>query len=84
MSEAVTLELGKLVGRQHAHDIVYVAAQTAFSEKLSFADLLCNDASVRKHLEPEQIYKLLEPKNYTGLCSSLAEEAVKRVQKYLD
>lgn len=84
MAEAVMLELGKLVGRQHAHDIVYVAAQTAFSEKLSFADLLCNDASVRKHLEPEQIHKLLEPKNYTGLCSSLAEEAVKRVQKYLD
>ena len=36
MAEAVMLELGKTIGRQHAHDVVYDAAQAAFVENKSF------------------------------------------------
>ena len=37
MAEAVMLELGKTIGRQHAHDVVYDAAQCAFVENKPFA-----------------------------------------------
>lgn len=30
MAEAVMLDLGKAIGRQHAHDVVYDAAQASF------------------------------------------------------
>ena len=33
MAEAVMLDLGAAIGRQHAHDIVYDAAQAAFVER---------------------------------------------------
>src|SRR6059058_1826766 len=36
MAEAVMLNLGKAIGRQHAHDVVYEAAQTAAVEGESF------------------------------------------------
>ena len=37
------LELGAAIGRQHAHDVVYDAAQAAFVEGKSFGDLLAAD-----------------------------------------
>src|SRR6195256_5636000 len=40
MAEAVMLDLGAAIGRQHAHDVVYDAAQEAFVEDRSFSDLL--------------------------------------------
>ena len=38
MAEAVMLQLGAVIGRQHAHDVVYDAAQSAFTENRSFGD----------------------------------------------
>ena len=51
MAEAVMLDLGKTIGRQHAHDVVYDAAQAAFVENKPFADLLAADPRVTAHLE---------------------------------
>src|ERR1700722_9482904 len=46
MAEAVMLKLGAVMGRQHAHDVVYGAAQAAFVEGQSFGDLLAADPRV--------------------------------------
>src|SRR5579864_6194614 len=51
MAEAVMLDLGKVIGRQHAHDVVYDAAMEAAAESRNeggkpFADLLAADARV--------------------------------------
>src|SRR5258708_11648073 len=50
MAEAVMLNLGAAIGRQHAHDVVYDAAQAAFVEGRSFAALLAPDTRVTPHL----------------------------------
>ncbi len=52
MAEAVMLNLGAAIGRQHAHDVVYDAAQAAFVDNRSFAELLAADPRVSDHLEP--------------------------------
>ena len=69
MAEAVMLDLGAAIGRQHAHDVVYDAAQAAFVEGKSFAELLAADQRVTAHLDPKAIGKLLDPTAYTGLCA---------------
>jgi adenylosuccinate lyase len=51
MAEAVMLDLGSAIGRQHAHDVVYDAAQAAFVENRSFRDLLAADPRVTAHLD---------------------------------
>src|ERR1700676_3263300 len=61
MAEAVMLNLGKTIGRQHAHDVVYDAAQAAFVEGKSFGMLLAADPRVTAHLTPPQIEALLDP-----------------------
>jgi adenylosuccinate lyase len=80
MAEAVMLNLGAAMGRQHAHDVVYDAAQAAFVEQRSFAELLAADPRVTTHLDQEAIAALLDPTAYTGLCAEMARDAAIRAR----
>jgi 3-carboxy-cis,cis-muconate cycloisomerase len=80
MAEAVMLDLGAAIGRQHAHDVVYDAAQAAFVEGKSFSELLAGDKRVTAHMDPKAIGKLLDPTAYTGLCADMARDAAYRAR----
>jgi 3-carboxy-cis,cis-muconate cycloisomerase len=82
MAEAVMLELGATIGRQHAHDVVYDAAQAAAVEGRLFGDVLAADPRVTAHLNKQEIALLLDPTAYTGLCSEMAREAAIRARQY--
>lgn len=80
VAEAVMLELGRILGRQHAHDVVYDAAQTAFTEGQPFSHLLAADERVTRHLDRKAIKALLDPTAYTGLCAGMARDAARRAR----
>ncbi|MGA8383310.1 MAG: lyase family protein, partial [Stellaceae bacterium] len=80
MAEAVMLNLGAEIGRQHAHDVVYDAAQAAFVENRPFAELLAADPRVTAHLDGQAIAALLDPTAYTGLCAEIARDAAHRAR----
>ena len=81
MAEAVMLDLGQAIGRQHAHDVVYDAAMEAATARKSFGDLLAADPRVTAHMSAAQIEKLLEPTAYTGLCARMARDAATRARE---
>jgi 3-carboxy-cis,cis-muconate cycloisomerase len=80
MAEAIMLDLGLTLGRQHAHDVVYDAAQAAFVEDRPFSEILSSDPRVTAHLDRNGIEKLLDPVGYTGLCSEMAREGAVRAR----
>ena len=80
MAEAVMLQLGATIGRQHAHDVVYDAAQTAAVEGRRFGELLAADPRVTAHLDKTTIERLLDPTAYTGLCADMAREGAARAR----
>ena len=80
MAEAVMLDLGTTIGRQHAHDVVYDAAQAAFVEARPFGDLLAADKRVTEHLDANAIAALLDPTKYIGLCAVMARDAAVRAR----
>jgi 3-carboxy-cis,cis-muconate cycloisomerase len=80
MAEAVMLKLAAAIGRQHAHDVVYDAAQAAFTENRPFAELLAADPRVSAHLGEHEIEALLDPTRYTGLCAKMARAAALRAR----
>ena len=80
MAEAVMLDLGQAIGRQHAHDVVYDAAMAAAVEGKSFGDLLAADPRVTAHLDAAAIEALLDPTAYTGLCAEMARDAAARAR----
>ena len=78
MSEAVMLELGRSIGRQRAHDVVYEAAQAAAIGQQGFRDLLLADPEVRDRLSEAALDALLDPTTYTGVCAAMAREQASR------
>jgi adenylosuccinate lyase len=80
MAEAVMLDLGASIGRQHAHDVVYDAAMEAATARKSFGDLLAADPRVTAHLDQQAIQKLLDPTAYTGLCGQMARDSAVRAR----
>jgi len=81
MAEAVMLQLATTLGRQHAHDVVYDAAQAAVVEGRAFAAVLAADPRVTAHLERAALDSLLDPVAYSGLCADMAREAAARAQR---
>ena len=73
MSEALMLELGRLIGRQRAHDAIYDAAQASVVEEKPFTETLAEVKDVRENLTAEQIEALLDPSRYVGASRLLAE-----------
>ena len=80
MAEAVMLALGKTLGRQRAHDVVYEAAQTAATSGQKFRDLLLEDAAVRERLTPAEIDALLDPASYVGVAPQFARQGSVRAR----
>jgi 3-carboxy-cis,cis-muconate cycloisomerase len=80
MAEAVMLDLGQALGRQHAHDVVYDSAMAAAEQGTSFGALLTADPRVTAHMTPAAIEKLLDPTAYTGLCADMAREGAARAR----
>jgi 3-carboxy-cis,cis-muconate cycloisomerase len=80
MAEAVMLQLGATIGRQHAHDVVYDAAQAAFVEGRPFSSMLAADPRVTAHLDKMAVERLLDPVAYTGLCADMARAGAERAR----
>ena len=84
MGESIMMTLGEAIGRQHAHDVVYDAAQAAATEHRPFASLLAADPRVAEHLGPDAIADLLDPTAYTGLSAEMARAAAARARTVAD
>jgi 3-carboxy-cis,cis-muconate cycloisomerase len=82
MAEAVMLKLGETIGRQHAHDVVYDAAQASASatEGRDFGELLAADKRLTEHMSADQVAALLDPTAYLGLCAEMSIEAAARAR----
>ena len=76
LAERMMLTLGKHIGRQHAHDIIYEAAMAAFETRTPFADILKRDARVTDFISPNEIDDLLDPVQYTGLSAAFVDRVL--------
>jgi adenylosuccinate lyase len=74
MSEALMLELGRRIGRQRAHDVIYDAAQASVVESRPFTETLSDEKDVLDNLTTDQIEALLDPTQYTGACGLLSDQ----------
>lgn len=73
-SEAVMLALGRIIGRQHAHDVVSEAAVAVRRDGSRLADALAADPRVTSHLDAAAITALLDPSQHTGRSREIAND----------
>jgi adenylosuccinate lyase len=73
LSEAVMLALGRHIGRQRAHEVVYELCMDAIERRVPFRRLLLEDPRVNPYLGETDLDALLDPARYTGLAGRFVD-----------
>jgi adenylosuccinate lyase len=76
LSESVMIELGKKIGKQSAHEVIYEDSMKSIKEEVDFKQVLLGDPRVNSHLAQAEIDRLLNPREYIGLAPRMAREMV--------
>ncbi|KAF8067749.1 L-Aspartase-like protein [Lyophyllum atratum] len=78
-SEAVMMGLGKFVGRQVAHDLIYDLCRKAVQEDRPLIELLSESEEVSKSgLTRAELEKLCDPRNYIGLSKEMVHRVTEQ------
>jgi len=75
-AEAVTMVLGKQIGKAAAHQLMESASRKAIEKKMHLREVLSADAEVSSRLTAAELEKLFNPQNYTGMASQFVDRAV--------
>ena len=80
MSEAVMMGLGRHIGRETAHDLVYELCRVAIREDRELLDLLAENPEISKHLDREALVELCDPSNYLGQSGVMVDRVLATLQ----
>lgn len=75
-AEAVTMVLGKQIGKAAAHQLMESASRKAIEKKMHLRAVLSADAEVSSRLTAAELEKLFDPQNYTGMASQFVDRAI--------
>ena len=78
MSEAVMMGLGRYIGREYAHDLVYELCREAIKTDQSLLDLLVKHPKINVHLDRAALTRLCDPANYLGQAGVMVDKVLNR------
>lgn len=76
VSEAVMMGLGRHIGREYAHDLVYDICREAIKQNRPLLDLLSENVEIAKHLDRAALSELCDPANYLGLSGEMVDRVL--------
>jgi adenylosuccinate lyase/3-carboxy-cis,cis-muconate cycloisomerase len=79
ISEAVMMNLSQFMGRHHAHQVVYAAAQRAISEGLPFLDAIRDHPLLKRHGLSAEFEKTSATASYVGESARLVDQVLARL-----
>jgi 3-carboxy-cis,cis-muconate cycloisomerase len=75
-AEAVTAALGEKILRSEARELIDAASERAIKEKRHLRDAVNDDQKIARHLPPDQLDKLFDPRNYSGTTSEFINRVI--------
>lgn len=82
-SERLMLALGRAVGKQTAHALVYEVSQNAQDEGRSLREVLSGRDDVLIHLRGEQLDDIFDPSGYLGSATGMVDQAISYAERWL-
>ena len=76
MSEAVMMGLGRHIGREYAHDLVYDICREALKQQRPLLDLLAEHPEINRHLDRAALARLCDPANYLGQSGVMVDRVL--------
>lgn len=80
LAERVMFALADRIGKQTAHEVVYLAAMKGIEAGLSFKESLLSNESIRGAVHEEELDKLLDPTTYVGLSPEIVDHVIAEVK----
>ena len=77
-SEAITAALGEKVDRSQARKLVDSASERAAKEKRPLRKALDENPEITKHLSPQELEKLFNPRNYSGAAGQFIDRVIQQ------
>ena len=75
-AEAVTMVLGRQIGKAAAHQLMESASRKAIEKKMHLREVLSADVEVSSRLTAAELEKLFDPQNYMGMASQFVDRAI--------
>lgn len=83
-SEYVMMKLAEKLGKDRAHTLMYNIAMKTASEGEDFYENLKANEEISDQFSDEELKEMIDPRSYTGLSSTLAENAATEAQRVAD
>ncbi|MFU2317284.1 adenylosuccinate lyase [Rahnella sp. PCH160] len=77
LSEKIMFEVGKKIGKQTAHHLVYACAMQAFENRLSFKTVLLAHPVLAASISEEDLDHWLDPANYIGCAPQKVDDVIR-------
>ncbi|MGD9951049.1 MAG: adenylosuccinate lyase family protein [Burkholderiales bacterium] len=84
LAERYMMALAPHLGRLPAHDLVHEACRRAVVQHDDLRTVLANMPETRKHLNPDQLAALSDPKTYLGTALETVDEVLAATRRFLD
>jgi 3-carboxy-cis,cis-muconate cycloisomerase len=81
MSEAVMMGLGRELGREYAHDLVYDLCREAAKQNRPLLDLLAAHPEIARHADRRRLAEWCDPASYLGLAGVMVDRVLSRVDR---
>jgi 3-carboxy-cis,cis-muconate cycloisomerase len=80
MSEAVMMGLGRYIGREVAHDLVYELCREALQQDRPLLEVLAAHPAITAHVGRAELERWLEPINGTGQAGVMVDRVLEKMQ----
>ena len=80
VSEAVMMGLGRYIGREYAHDLVYDISREAVRQNRPLLDLLAANEEITRHVSQDQLGVWCDPANYLGQAGVMVDRVLALVK----
>lgn len=81
LSEAVMIEMGRAVGRQTAHEMLHEALIDIDKKSQPLNEVMKQNPNISKYFSGDQINKLLDPSEYTGVSLQIARNVISKTRQ---
>jgi 3-carboxy-cis,cis-muconate cycloisomerase len=68
--------LGRFIGREYAHDLVYDLCRVALRDKRPLLDVLAEHPEISKHVDRAQLAAWCDPANYLGQAGVMVDRVL--------
>lgn len=79
VSEAVMMGLGRYIGREYAHDLVYDICRESVRQNRPLLELLAGNEEITRHVAREQLAAWCDPGNYLGQAGVMVDRVLDRL-----